>query len=201
MQLVLASASPRRRQILRSAGIPFIVRPADVIEAHLPGESPEAFVKRLAEAKARAVWRDGELVLGADTVVVIDKTILGKPADEDEARRMLRLLSGRTHRVLTGIALFNGTVARADIEETIVHFRDLDDLEISEYAASGEPLDKAGAYGIQGAASKFVPRIEGCYFNVVGLPISRVYRCIRSSLRCLEQPAGTGDGLSAQPLR
>ena len=201
MRLVLASASPRRQQILRAAGIPFIARPADVIEALLPDESPEAFVKRLAEAKARAVWRDGELVLGADTVVVIDKTILGKPADEDEARRMLRLLSGRTHRVLTGIALFDGTVVRADVEETMVHFRDLDDLEIADYAATGEPLDKAGAYGIQGAASKFVPCIEGCYFNVVGLPISRVYSCIRSSLRCLERPAGTADGQRAQPLR
>lgn len=201
MRLVLASASPRRQQILRAAGIPFIARPADVIEALLPDESPEALVKRLAEAKARAVWRDGELVLGADTVVVIDKTILGKPADEDEARRMLRLLSGRTHRVLTGIALFDGTVVRADVEETMVHFRDLDDLEIADYAATGEPLDKAGAYGIQGAASKFVQRIEGCYFNVVGLPISRVYSCIRSSLRCLERPAGTADGQRAQPLR
>ena len=201
MRLVLASASPRRQQILRAAGIPFIARPADVIEALLPDESPEVFVKRLAEAKARAVWRDGELVLGADTVVVIDKTILGKPADEDEARRMLRLLSGRTHRVLTGIALFDGTVVRADVEETMVHFRDLDDLEIADYAATGEPLDKAGAYGIQGAASKFVPCIEGCYFNVVGLPISRVYSCIRSSLRCLERPVGTADGQRAQPLR
>lgn len=201
MRFVLASASPRRQQILRAAGIPFIARPADVIEALLPDESPEALVKRLAEAKARAVWRDGELVLGADTVVVIDKTILGKPADEDEARRMLRLLSGRTHRVLTGIALFDGTVVRADVEETMVHFRDLDDLEIADYAATGEPLDKAGAYGIQGAASKFVPCIEGCYFNIVGLPISRVYSCIRSSLRCLERPAGTADGQRAQPLR
>ena len=158
-------------------------------------------MKRLAEAKARAVWRDGEIVLGADTAVVIDKTILGKPADEDEARRMLRLLSGRIHRVLTGIALFDGTVARVDFEETMVHFRDLDDLEIADYAATGEPLDKAGAYGIQGAASKFVQRIEGCYFNVVGLPISRVYSCIRSSLRCIERPAGTADGQSAHPLR
>lgn len=199
MQLVLASASPRRRQILRTAGIPFIARPADVVEAHLPGESPEAVVKRLAEAKARAVWREGELVLGADTVVVIDTTILGKPADEDDARRMLRLLSGRAHRVLTGIVLFNGTDARAEIEDTTVHFRALDDLEIADYAATGEPLDKAGAYGIQGAASKFVHRIEGCYFNVVGLPISRVYSCIRSSLRCLERLDGTGDGQSAQP--
>lgn len=201
MQLVLASASPRRQQILRTAHIPFIARPADVVEAHLPGELPEAFVKRLAEVKARAAWREGELVLGADTVVVIDTTILGKPANEDEARRMLRSLSGRTHRVLTGIVLFNGTEAWADIEETIVHFRALDDLEIAEYAATGEALDKAGAYGIQGAASKFVHRIEGCYFNVVGLPISRVYSFIRSSLRCFERPAGPGDCHAAQPPR
>ena len=201
MQLVLASASPRRQQILRTARIPFIARPAEVVEAHLPGESPEAFVKRLAEAKARAVWREGELVLGADTVVVIDTTILGKPTDEDEARRMLRSLSGRTHRVLTGIVLFNGTEARADVEETIVHFRALDDLEIADYAATGEPLDKAGAYGIQGAASKFVHRIEGCYFNVVGLPISRVYSFIRSSLRCFERPDGARDCHTAQSPR
>lgn len=183
MRLVLASASPRRQEILRTAGIPFIVRPADVDETPIAGEMPEAFVGRLAEAKAQAVRQDDEQVLGADTVVVVDKTVLGKPADADDARRMLRSLSGRAHQVLTGICLLNDNDVQQAVEETTVYFRDLDEQEIADYVATGEPMDKAGAYGIQGGASKFIHRIEGCYFNVVGLPISRVYSFIRSSLR------------------
>ena len=183
MVLILASASPRRREILANAGIPFVVRPADVDEAEREGESPEEHVERLAEAKARAVWRQGEMVLGADTVVVLDDYVLGKPAAEADATWMLGLLSGRRHRVLTGICLFDGRPARAVVESTHVQFLELSDQEIAAYVATGEPLDKAGAYAIQGGASKFVARIEGCYFNVVGLPIARVYEFIRSSLR------------------
>jgi len=183
MRLVLASASPRRKEILRTARIPFVARPADVDESVLEGESPESHVTRLAEAKARAAWREGETVLGADTVVVAGDKILGKPADRAEAARMLRALSGRTHRVLTAVCFFDGTSTHTSVEETVVHFRELTDDEIAGYIATGEADDKAGAYGIQGAASKFIDRIEGCYFNVVGLPVSRVYSFIRSSLR------------------
>lgn len=187
MALVLASASPRRREILANAGIAFTVRPADVDESPRDGESPEAHVRRLAEAKARAVWREGETVLGADTVVTIDGHILGKPTDDNDAARMLGLLSGRRHRVLTGVCFYGGDQAsrhaQAEVEETFVDFLTLSEQEIADYIATGEPADKAGAYAIQGGASKFVRRIEGCYFNVVGLPIARVYQFIRSSLR------------------
>jgi septum formation protein len=181
--LILASASPRRREILESAGIPFKVRPAHVDETPLENETPEAHVRRLAEAKARAVWSEGETVLGADTTVAVDSLLLGKPEDAADATRMLRALSGRPHRVLTAVCFFDGKTAETAVEETFVEFVPLSDDEIASYIATGEPFDKAGAYGIQGAASKFISRIEGCYFNVVGLPISRVYRFIRSSLR------------------
>ena len=183
MRLVLASASPRRTEILRNAGIPFLARPVDVVEDLLTGESANDYVRRLAEAKARAAWREGEIALGADTVVVVDDRILGKPSDDSEATRMLGAISGRSHRVLTGFCFFDGVDASAAVEETVVHFRELSGREIAAYIATGECADKAGAYGIQGAACKFIHRIEGCYFNVVGLPISRVYSFIRSSLR------------------
>jgi nucleoside triphosphate pyrophosphatase len=178
--LILASASPRRREILESAGIPFETRPADVDETPLLHETAEEYVQRLAEEKARAVWRTGDTVIGADTVVAVDKVLLGKPRDGEEAARMLRLLSGRRHRVLTGVCFFDGERAETALEETFVEFLPLSDEEIAAYVATGEPFDKAGAYGIQGAASKFVARIEGCYFNVVGLPIARVYGFLRS---------------------
>ena len=165
--------------MLRAAGIAFEQRPARVNESLLPAEAPRDYVLRLAEAKARAAWRQGELALGADTTVAVDGGILGKPADADDAKRMLRLLSGRAHLVLTGVALFDGGGAKRAVEETRVFFRPLSSAEIEEYAASGEPADKAGAYGIQGGASKFVERIEGCYFNVVGLPVSKVYGMLR----------------------
>jgi septum formation protein len=181
--LVLASASPRRQRILADAGVDFIARPAEVDETALDREPPQKYVLRLAEAKARAVWRQGEMVLGADTTVVVDHQVLGKPADAEDAARMLRLLSGRRHRVLTGICLFDGREARTAVESTWVEFLELSEQEIADYVATGEPADKAGAYAIQGGASKFVARIEGCYFNVVGLPIARVYGFIRSSLR------------------
>jgi septum formation protein len=175
--LVLASQSPRRSDILRQAGIPFTVRVADVDESVLPGESPGAYVRRLAEAKARAVRATPEeTVLGADTTVVIDGEILAKPIDAADARRMLSLLSGRRHEVLTGVCLLRDGAAVCDCATTEVVFAPLSEREISEYVASGEPMDKAGAYAIQGLASKFVERIDGDYFNVMGLPVALVYR-------------------------
>ncbi len=179
--LVLASQSPRRAEILRNAGIPFTVRVAEVDETPLEAERPGPYVRRLAEAKARAIdAAPDEIVLAADTTVVAAGEILAKPADAADARRMLRLLSGRRHEVLTGICLRRGADAIRDHASTAVWFAPLADSEIEEYAASGEPMDKAGAYAIQGLASKFVERIEGCYFNVMGLPVAMVWRHLKS---------------------
>ena len=175
--LVLASQSPRRSEILRQAGLEFTVRIADVDEAVIAGESPEDYVQRLAVEKASAVEAaENEIVLGADTTVVVDGEILGKPIDAADARRMLSLISGRRHEVLTGICLRRGEHTVRDYAATAVIFAPLSATEIEEYVKSGEPMDKAGAYAIQGLASKFVERIEGDYFNVMGLPISLVYR-------------------------
>ena len=174
MRLVLASASPRRKELLTTAGFGFEVRPAHIDEGQHDGESSADYVARLAREKAQAVWREGEITLGADTTVVIDSRSLGKPGDAAEAAAMLRLLSGRSHEVLTGWTLFDGRVTQGGVETTRVFFVPMAEDEILTYAASGEPLDKAGAYGIQGLASKYVERIEGCYFNVVGLPVARV---------------------------
>ena len=174
-KLILASASPRRRELLANAGIAFEARPVSIDETLREGESPTDYVLRLAEAKARAAWRRGEVTLGADTIVLVDEHVLEKPRDEADARRMLLLLSGRAHHVLSGFCLFNGQRVHAEVEDTKVIFRPMSEEEIADYAATGEPLDKAGAYGIQGLASKFVERVEGCYFNVVGLPVARVY--------------------------
>jgi septum formation protein len=180
--LVLASQSPRRSEILRQAGIPFTVRVADVDESVQAGESAADYVQRLAAAKAHAVEAaDAETVLGADTTVVIDGEILAKPADAADARRMLARLSGRRHEVLTGICLRRGGHAIRDCVTTGVVFAALSDREIDEYVASGEPMDKAGAYAIQGLASKFVERIEGDYFNVMGLPVALVYRHLQEA--------------------
>jgi septum formation protein len=174
--LVLASQSPRRSEILRQAGIPFVVRPVEVDETPLAGENPRAYVERLALAKALAApAAPRETVLAADTTVTIDGAVLGKPADAADARCMLKLLSGRRHEVLTGICLRQGDSLIRDCASTAVWFRELSAAEIDEYVASGEPADKAGAYAIQGLASKFVERIDGCYFNVMGLPVSLVY--------------------------
>jgi septum formation protein len=178
--LVLASRSPRRQEILRQAGMAFTVRAAEVDETPLAGEKPEEYVQRLAEMKALAAPREtGEIVLGADTTVVIDGEMLGKPAGDDDARRMLRRLSGCRHEVLTGICLRRDTGVIRDWAATAVWFAPLSEADIDQYVASGEPMDKAGAYAIQGLASKFITRIEGCYFNVVGLPVALVYRRLK----------------------
>ncbi len=180
--LVLASASPRRCELLRQAAIPHIVRPAAGIdETPLPGECAGDYVERLAEAKALAVEAaPGEIVLGADTVVVADGRLLGKPADDAEAARMLRALSGRRHEVLTGICLRSSTRTVRDHAVTAVWFADLSPAEIDDYVAGGEPRDKAGAYAIQGIASRYVSRIDGEYSNVVGLPVALVWKHLRS---------------------
>jgi len=175
--IILASRSPRRREILTSAGIPHVVRPAEVDETVRDGEDAEGYAKRVAQAKAEAVdAAPGDVVLGADTVVVVDDTLLGKPEDANDARRMLRLLAGREHLVVTGICLRAADGMVTDSESTKVRFVPLSEREIDAYVASEEPMDKAGGYAIQGLASKFIDRIEGCYFNVVGLPVAKVYR-------------------------
>jgi septum formation protein len=178
--LILASQSPRRFEILRQAGIPFVVRPADVDESVQAGEHAPDYVQRVARQKALAVESGPQdLVLGADTVVVIDRAILGKPKDQADAMRMLELLSGRKHEVITGICLRHDNELRTDWATTQVSFIQLTPEEICDYAASGEPMDKAGGYAIQGLASKFIERIDGSYANVVGLPIELVYRRLR----------------------
>ena len=189
--LVLASASPRRQELLRNAGIPFTVHPANIPELPLAEESPRACAERLAREKARAVLRQqpGKLVLGADTIVVVDDEILGKPRDEADAMRMLRLLSGRTHQVITGVCLVGALRTENQkleagfedtrSESTLVSMATLSAEDIHSYIASGEPMDKAGAYAIQGTASRWIPRIEGDYFNVVGLPVALVQRMLQ----------------------
>ncbi len=180
--IVLASQSPRRRELLANAGIPCVVRPAAIEEKPREGEPPAGYVQRLAREKAGAVdARPDEFVLAADTTVVAGGEILEKPHSPEEAERMLRLLNGRDHTVLTGVCLRHGGRLWSAVEETRVWFIPLREDEIAAYARSGEPLDKAGGYAIQGLASRFVERVEGCYFNVVGLPVSRVYRMLRAA--------------------
>ena len=180
LPLVLASQSPRRRELLATAGIPYTVRVSDVEEIRAPSELPDAYVRRLARDKAEAAWQGrAEIVLGADTVVVLGQEVLEKPRDGADARGMLRRLAGREHVVITGICLRHPGGVIIDSSATRVCFTPLTDAEIDEYVASGEPMDKAGAYAIQGLASKFVDRIEGCYFNVIGLPLSQVYRYLK----------------------
>jgi septum formation protein len=162
---------------LALAGFHFSVRAKPVEEVRRAGESPVDYARRLALAKAETAWESaGEIVLGADTIVVIDGQVLEKPADADDARAMLRLLSGREHTVITGICLRHRDGVIVDHSATQVRFMPLTDSEIAEYVASGEPFDKAGAYAIQGLASKFVESVNGCYFNVMGLPLSLLYR-------------------------
>ncbi len=181
--LVLASASPRRRELLRNAHIPFEVEPADINEAPLPNEPAQAYAERLAREKAQAIARKhpNNPVLGADTVVVVDNQILGKPADPADAARMLHLLSGRTHQVITGVCLaVNGHHSVAS-EITSVTMSEISEDEITAYISTGEPMDKAGAYAIQGIASRWIPRVEGDYSNVVGLPVALVYRMLQQA--------------------
>jgi septum formation protein len=205
--LILASASPRRRELLTQAGFTFQVHPAHIPEDPNPGEDPIAYVVRLAREKAQAVFaqlvgapepalslskgldsetwdrsQNGQriVVLGADTTVTLDNHILGKPEDPADAARMLRLLSGRTHRVITGVAVVTAERAEVAAEVTGVTFRTLSDEEIDAYIATDEPMDKAGAYAIQGSAARWIPRIQGDYFNVVGLPIALVSTLLES---------------------
>ena len=202
--LVLASASPRRQELLRNAGIEFTLQPADVDETPVPGEGARDCAMRLAREKALRVWqlRRRDLVLGADTVVVVDGMMLAKPVDPEDAVRMLRLLAGRTHEVITGVCLVLPVRAQYPVlgalqlgvapeseteamdirvasETTTVIMTNISDAEIYGYVATGEPMDKAGAYAIQGMASRWIPRIEGDYSNVVGLPVALVHRMLQ----------------------
>jgi septum formation protein len=183
MKLILASTSPRRAEILHDAGFSFIVVSSAVDETPFPGESPAAHVQRLADAKAELVaarTTGPAIVLAADTVVALEGRIFGKPRSTDDARHMLEKLSGRTHSVLTGVTLIRLPDAerRSFVEITQVHFSQLSSEEITRYLATEEPHDKAGAYAIQGRAGRYIPRIEGCYFNVVGLPLAHVTQAL-----------------------
>jgi len=172
--LILASASPRRRELLTQAGLVFEVHPAHIDESRLPYEAPSTYVHRLALEKARAIHTlfPDATVLGADTTIVLENEIMNKPADTADAERMLRALTGRIHQVHTGIAVVTPTAERVHLETTHVTFSAISEADLSRYLASGDALDKAGAYGIQGFAARWIPRIEGDYFNVVGLPIA-----------------------------
>jgi septum formation protein len=198
IRLILASASPRRRELLAQAGYPFSVEAADVDESLRAGEGPGDYVRRLAEEKAKAVFeryvnhtlidktdKDGApellVVLGADTTVVCDGEILAKPDDAEDVKRMLRRLSGRVHEVLTGIAVVTAKGVVSGVETTSVTFSVIPEAELDAYCATDEPFDKAGAYGIQGYAARWIPRIDGDYFNVMGLPIARVVRMIEAA--------------------
>ena len=189
---MLASASPRRQELLRNAGIPFVVQPTDIPEVPRPGEAPRTFAERMAREKALTVFRQrpNDFVIGADTIVIVDAEILGKPRDAVDAARMLRLLSGRRHQVTTGVCLV-GPQPRTEnrqvetgfedvrSETTIVTVAALSDDDIRSYISTNEPMDKAGAYAIQGRASRWIPHIEGDYFTVVGLPVALVNRMLR----------------------
>jgi len=182
MPLVLASASPRRAELLRAAGIEFEVLPAHIDESARAGEAADAYVRRISDAKARTVAARApdRTVLAADTTVVVDDMMLAKPVDDDDAKRMLRMLSGRSHEVLTAVSVGHpGGTVLTEIERTRVEFAPMTEFEIEWYVDTGEPRDKAGAYAIQGYASRFVTRIDGSYSNVVGLPIALVYEILK----------------------
>jgi septum formation protein len=195
MGLILASASPRRQELLRAAGIAVTVQPTNIPEVPLDGEAAKVFAERLAREKAWTIFKEHptDIVLGADTVVVVGKEILGKPRNPSDAERMLRLISGRTHEVITAVCVMGSKsnapanpkpdTALGDTrsETTLVTMNPLSDDEIRAYVASGEPMDKAGAYAIQGMASRWIPRIEGDYSNVVGLPVALVYRMLKEA--------------------
>jgi len=180
--LILASQSPRRAELLRAAGFEFIVRTADIDETPRAGENPREYVQRLAEEKARAITAgEADVILAADTTVVLGNQIMGKPLDPADAARMLRELSGNRHEVMTGVCLRQGEFVQIGIAETAVWFAPLSDREIEDYVATGEPIDKAGAYAIQGRASRFIEKIDGSYSNVVGLPVALVYKWLVSA--------------------
>ena len=178
--VVLASQSPRRRQLLSLIGIEHDVRPANIDESYFAGEQPRAHALRLAREKAEAIAAPGAVTIGSDTIVVVDGEVLGKPADTAEAIHMLRRLSGRAHIVITAVAVHWRDELVADAEEVIVTFRPLSDAEIVAYVATGEPMDKAGAYGIQGYGATIVERVDGDYFAVMGLPLNRLTRLLES---------------------
>jgi septum formation protein len=182
MRLILASSSPRRADLLRAAGITFEVLAVDIDERFRPGEKPEQAVVRLAEAKAVAASAShaNAVVLGADTTVVVGGEALAKPADAEDAARMLRLLSGRSHDVLTGVCLLSQGHRLVHAETTRVRVARLEEPEIAWYISTGEPFDKAGGYAVQGLASRFIEGIDGSYSNVVGLPVSRVYELLKA---------------------
>lgn len=181
MQLILASQSPRRKELLGLFHIPFTVRVADIDETMDPVKDPAAEVARVSKAKAMAVKHSADdIVIAADTIVVLEGRILGKPKDEDDARTMLTDLSGRDHQVMTGVTVLKGDACLTHTEITDVHFRPLSQTEIRNYVATGEPLDKAGAYGIQGGAALFVEKMQGDYYNVMGLPVCRLFMMLRT---------------------
>jgi len=181
VKLVLASSSPRRAELLRNAAIPFTVCAVDVPEVRRPQEWPEDYVRRVAAEKAKAALarHADKFVLGADTVVIVDGQVLGKPRDAQDASRMLHLLSAGSHLVTTGVCLLGPKIEDTRAETTTVSFSPLSEAEIAEYLATGEPMDKAGAYAIQGIASRWVTHLDGCYFNVMGLPVPLVYRMLQ----------------------
>ena len=181
MTLILASASPRRKELLEKFGVPFVIRAADIDETMDPGKTPFEEVGRVSRRKALATEREnGDIVIAADTIVVCGGRVLGKPHDEQEAAEMLRLLSGRDHQVMTGCTVLRGEGGETFTEVTDIHFRPLSEKEIARYVQSGEPMDKAGAYGIQGGAALFCQRMVGDYYNVMGLPVCRLGQVLRS---------------------
>ncbi len=180
MQLILASQSPRRRELLGLFQIPFVIRAADIDETMDPNRDPYDEVARVSRAKAEATHRNADdVVVAADTIVVCDGTVLGKPHSPEEAVRMLSLLSGRDHQVMTGMTVLRGNAAKTVTEVTDIHFRPLSQKEIARYVASGEPMDKAGAYGIQGGAALFAEKLSGDYYNVMGLPVCRLGQLLK----------------------
>ena len=182
MKLILASASPRRRELLGLFGIPFEIRAADIDETMDPNGSPFDEVGRVSRLKALATERSGEdVVIAADTIVVCAGRVLGKPHDPQEAVEMLRLLTGRDHQVMTGVTVLKGDTTVTFTEVTDLHFRELTDREIARYVASGEPMDKAGSYGIQGGAALFCTGMQGDYYNVMGLPVCRLGQVLRET--------------------
>ena len=180
MSVILASQSPRRRELLGLFHIPFEIRVADIDETMDPAQPPCDEVARVSYRKAQAVEREAQdIVIAADTIVVCRDRVLGKPRDEADARQMLQLLSGRDHQVMTGLTVLRGDVCRTVTEITDIHFRELSDKEIDAYIASGEPMDKAGSYGIQGGAALFAQKLVGDYYNVMGLPVCRLWQILQ----------------------